>query len=166
MLRAGFTEIEITPPSTADLIGYEFRQQELPAGNAGVHDPLFARVLVLDDGTQNNRIGFQQQSSNQLRVFRTTAGTSTTATAATAVTVGTQLKIGVTVDGAGRVAASVDGGAAVAVTGAPTSGLTTLRIGNDVSGASPFFGEVRTLRVMPLALSDAELAARVARLPL
>ncbi len=51
MLRAGFTEIEITPPSTADLIGYEFRQQELPAGNAGVHDPLFARVLVLDDGT-------------------------------------------------------------------------------------------------------------------
>ena len=52
MLRAGFARVEITPDKSADLIGYEFRQSDLPPGNIGVHDPLFARVLVLDDGQQ------------------------------------------------------------------------------------------------------------------
>jgi len=50
MSRAGFAEVEITPGATASLIGYEFRQTDLPPGNDGVHDPLFARALVLDDG--------------------------------------------------------------------------------------------------------------------
>jgi hypothetical protein len=132
---------------------------------SGLDTTSVQRLLVLDDGTQNNRIGFQQQSSNQLRVFRTTAGTSTTAADVTRAVVGTQLKIGVTVDGAGRVVASVNGGAAIAVTGAPTSGLTTLRLGNDVSGAAPFFGAISTMQVIPLVFSDAELQAAVAALP-
>jgi hypothetical protein len=51
MLRAGFAQVDITPGPDADLIGYEFRQTDLPPGNTGIHDPLFARALVLDDGT-------------------------------------------------------------------------------------------------------------------
>lgn len=51
MLRAGFAQVDITPGPAADLIGYEFRQTHLPPGNTGVHDPLFVRALVLDDGT-------------------------------------------------------------------------------------------------------------------
>jgi hypothetical protein len=51
MLRAGFAHIDITPGPDADLIGYEYRQTDLPPGNAGIHDPLFARALVLDDGS-------------------------------------------------------------------------------------------------------------------
>jgi hypothetical protein len=50
MLRAGFAKLDITPGPECGLIGYEFRQEELPPGNAGVHDPLHARVLVLHDG--------------------------------------------------------------------------------------------------------------------
>ena len=52
MLKAGFARIDITPGRDCSLLGYEFRQQELPPGNAGVHDPLHARALVLasDDG--------------------------------------------------------------------------------------------------------------------
>ena len=50
MLRAGFARLEITPGPELGLLGYEFRQQELPPGSAGVLDPLFARVLVLHDG--------------------------------------------------------------------------------------------------------------------
>jgi hypothetical protein len=51
MLRAGFAKVDITPGPDANLIGYEFRQTNLPPGNTGVHDPLFVRVLVIDDGT-------------------------------------------------------------------------------------------------------------------
>ena len=51
MLRAGFAQVDIAPGPEADLIGYEFRQTDLPPGNAGVHDPLFVRALVLDDGS-------------------------------------------------------------------------------------------------------------------
>lgn len=51
MLRTGFARIDITPGTNSDLLGYEFRQQHLPPGNAGAHDPLTARVLVLDDGS-------------------------------------------------------------------------------------------------------------------
>ncbi|MFP4354027.1 MAG: hypothetical protein ACLFUJ_02800 [Phycisphaerae bacterium] len=50
MLQAGFDQIDITCGPDNSLIGYEFRQQKLPPGNAGVHDPLSARCLVLDDG--------------------------------------------------------------------------------------------------------------------
>lgn len=50
MLRAGHATIDITPTSEADLIGYDFRQEKLPSGNAGVLDTLEARVLVLEDG--------------------------------------------------------------------------------------------------------------------
>jgi neutral ceramidase len=50
MLRAGFARVEITPGRECSLIGYEFRYRRLPAGNEGVHDPLYARALVLDDG--------------------------------------------------------------------------------------------------------------------
>ncbi len=52
MIRAGFAKIEITPGSDCGLIGYEFRQSHLPAGNAGIHDPLYARTLVLITGDQ------------------------------------------------------------------------------------------------------------------
>src|SRR5438128_172718 len=42
-LRLGTARVEITPPVGYPLEGYEARKQ----GSTGVHDPLFARVLVL-----------------------------------------------------------------------------------------------------------------------
>lgn len=50
MLLAGFARVDITPPTANSLLGYDFRQQHLPPGNSGVHDPLYARTLVLHDG--------------------------------------------------------------------------------------------------------------------
>lgn len=50
MWRAGFASENITPSAGVDLIGYEFRQQKISSGNAGVHDPLFVRAMALHDG--------------------------------------------------------------------------------------------------------------------
>lgn len=50
MWRAGFASEDITPDTRAGLIGYEFRQQNLSDGNGGVHDPLFARAMAINDG--------------------------------------------------------------------------------------------------------------------
>ncbi len=47
-MRAGSARIEITPPQGVAMGGYFARAE--PA--EGVHDPLFARALVLDDGEQ------------------------------------------------------------------------------------------------------------------
>jgi hypothetical protein len=52
MLRVGFACVDITPGSDCSLAGYQFRQEKYAHGNAGVHDPLFARVLVLREGNE------------------------------------------------------------------------------------------------------------------
>jgi hypothetical protein len=46
-LRAGVGKAEITPPKGTPLGGYEARKG---AGSTGVHDPIYAKALVLDDG--------------------------------------------------------------------------------------------------------------------
>lgn len=50
MWQAGYGSADISPDRSATLFGYEYRETDLPAGNCGVHDPLHARVLLLDDG--------------------------------------------------------------------------------------------------------------------
>jgi hypothetical protein len=47
-LRAGFALSEITPGRDVSLMGYGFRAP----GNDGVHEPLNARVLALQDGAK------------------------------------------------------------------------------------------------------------------
>ncbi|MDB5077913.1 MAG: hypothetical protein JWO42_4092, partial [Chloroflexi bacterium] len=45
-LRAGATAVCVTPPIGVDLAGYSGRQ----SGSTGVHDDLYGKALVLDDG--------------------------------------------------------------------------------------------------------------------
>ena len=47
-LKAGWAEHEMTPPPGAPLAGYSARPNEKRC--TGVHDPVFARALVFDDG--------------------------------------------------------------------------------------------------------------------
>ncbi len=46
--RAGAAAADITPPVGVDLSGFGGR----PSGNVGIHDSLFAKALVIDDGEQ------------------------------------------------------------------------------------------------------------------
>ena len=50
MWRAGFASEDVTPGLGVGLIGYDFRQRKLAAGNTGVRDPLLVRALAIADG--------------------------------------------------------------------------------------------------------------------
>jgi len=51
-MRVGFAEVEITPPVGVELAGYVARL----GPSVGVHDPLYARALVMDDGERRAAI--------------------------------------------------------------------------------------------------------------
>ncbi|MHA1860376.1 MAG: neutral/alkaline non-lysosomal ceramidase N-terminal domain-containing protein [Candidatus Asgardarchaeia archaeon] len=48
VLRSGVMKTDITPPVGVPLAGYTEKERDV--GNLGVHDPLYARALILDDG--------------------------------------------------------------------------------------------------------------------
>lgn len=123
-------------------------------------------LIEIDDGTLNNRMVLRNVGGTAVAVNRANAGVAVADTSAGTMVAGTPFRVGVSIDGAGRIAASLNGSAAVAVTGGPTSGLTTLRLGNSAGGATPMSGETSVFQVLPFSLSDADLAARVAALPL
>lgn len=125
----------------------------------GVHT-----IACLDDGSVSNRFTLRiDQASGQLQAMRALAGASATANAG-AVTAGTAFKGGLVIDGAGRAAASLNGGAVAAVTGGPTSGLTQFRLGNIFDVSTSMWGETGRLRVLPYSVSDAELQSLVGAL--
>lgn len=122
-------------------------------------------LVTLDDGTTDNRYRlFNAAGGSSVQVGRSTGGTSLNVAAGT-MTPGTAFRAGVAINGAGRIAGSLNGGAAVAQTGGPTAGLTTLRLGDNAAGTGSLFGLVRECRVLPYAVSDAALPGLVAALP-
>jgi hypothetical protein len=132
------------------------------AAPAGVDQML----VQLDDGTDANRYRLRNLAGGLALVAgEVVAGSPSDAASAGSFVAGTPFRAGIAIDGAGRIAASFNGGAVQAVTGGPTSGLTILRLGNNAAATAGLFGEVGTLRVLRYALGDAALAAAVAALP-
>jgi len=120
-------------------------------------------LLQIDDGTNNNRFILRNPSGGNLLVInRALGGPTGTNLAVGSMTPGVPFRAGISIDGAGRIAASLDGGAVVGMTGGPTAGLRTLRIGGEVAGAGAWFGEVGLLQAIPYALPDAALRAEAA----
>lgn len=122
-------------------------------------------LVQVDDGTESNRLGVVSlPSATQLRASRNTAG------AGAGIDIGTQstaavFRLGMSLDGAGRMAVSLNGAAVLSVSGAPIVGLTTLRISNNSVGTGPAFLELAHLRVLRFAVSDAGLRSLTAGLP-
>ena len=122
-------------------------------------------LCQIDDGSDNNRYRIRNLAGGSTIVAgRVLAGASADATSLGSMTAGTLFRAGVSIDAAGRIAGSFNGGTVQAATGGPASGLTTLRLGNNAANSAAQFGENKTLIVVPLALSDAELVAQVAAL--
>jgi hypothetical protein len=128
---------------------------------AGVEQTL----VTLDNGTPDNRYRlFNAAGGSSVQVGRSTGGTSLNVAAGT-MTAGTAFKAGIAINGAGRIAGSLNGGAVVAQAGGPTAGLTTLRLGDNAAGTASLFGLVRECHVLPYAVSDTALPGLVAALP-
>jgi hypothetical protein len=128
--------------------------------------PAIQTILTLDDGTANNRFRlFTVSGGSSLNVGRTLAGVGSSNTIATAPA-NTPFAAGVVINGAGRIAGVLGGGSVIQQLGGPTNDLTTMRLGANASGTENLFGEIGHLQILPYAVSDTELQARVAALPL
>ncbi len=120
-------------------------------------------LIQIENGNDVYRV-FNITGAPSIRGGRVTSGVTSTVTLAD-MTPGTAFRVGFTFDSAGRMALSMEGAAPTIVTGGP-AGMVTLRVGNNTGNAAPMFGECRFFQAIPRALSDAELAAAVAALPL
>jgi hypothetical protein len=119
-------------------------------------------LLQLDDGTNSVRwVADNPASGTSIRI----GGAGATTVTMGSGTANTPFRFGLAINGAGRAAGSLNGAAAVASTGGPTAGLTTLRLGIGATNANPTFGDVLYLRVLATVLSDTDLATQVAALP-
>lgn len=128
----------------------------------GATTGLLQDIGVLDDGSVSN-IYYLRQVGSDMRIIRYNAGSFTLAGIGT-VTAGAVFTVGFSIDGAGRMAGSFNGGAISALTGGVTSGLTTFRMSGLSNFANPLCGEIARLRIFPYSVSDAELQSLVGAL--
>lgn len=123
-------------------------------------------LFEIGDGTSANRIGVVRPANLEVARFQRAAG-NVQAFVDVPITSTNMNRYGLSIDGAGRIALSVNGVAPVVLSGAPTSGLSTFRLGSEAfnPGQAPLFGEMGVARAFPFALPDAALSAQVAALP-
>jgi len=122
-------------------------------------------VVQLDDGSDNNRMAaYVNAGTGTVQPLRTIAGTGAGgSTTAESVTGGTTFRLGVSFDATvGTITACLNGGAVRSVTGGPTSGYTTVRLGNAVSGARALNGLAESFAYISEAVNDNDLQALVA----
>lgn len=122
-------------------------------------------LFNLDDGTNDNRFFPRQNATGAAAVLnRVLAGAATASATLFNVTADVPFSIGVAVLGDGS-ARATGGGTVQSVTGGPTAGLTTLRIGRSAVAGTNITGSTAVMRVLPgVALSDADLQAAVTAL--
>lgn len=155
LLSASLSSLGISASGVCTVLGTAMIPQNAPSGANQA-------LVQIDDGSDNNRFMLRNFAGGATIVpAQAVAGVTTDGTSAGSMTAGTLFKWGVSIDGAGRMAVSVNGAAVSAVTGGPTGSFTTLRIGNNFSNTAPLFGEIGTVTTIARALSDAELVARV-----
>lgn len=122
-----------------------------------------AQVLLhIDSGTTANRYLLQAAAATTIyQLSRNIASVGSTANGG-ALTAGVEMALGIAIDGVGGAIASLNGATTISVSGGPTSGLTTLRLGSGPAGA-PAAGIITNLWVMPgTVLNAAALQAAVA----
>jgi hypothetical protein len=158
----------VSAPLAGMQIGSQGRCTILWSGSMAQAAPASAgaSLLEVDDGTPGNRLFARIAAGTaNLAISRVTGGVGVADLGLGATVPGVPFRAGFALNGAGRIAGSLEGGAVQAVTGGPAAGLTTLRLGLDAAGGSALFGEIGTLRVLPYALSDAALPGAVLALP-
>ena len=117
-------------------------------------------ILSVDDGTANNRLTVRTAPTGIL-AERVTAGVTSTGAMSATYTANNEVRLGLSLNGAGAARLFVAGGAVQGVTGGPSSGLTTLRLGINGPALLALDGQINTCRVLPYSMSDAQLQSEV-----
>lgn len=127
----------------------------LTDANDGISERIFFQI---DADSDDDRIYTRNPAATTgLTLVRFTATAAATANAGT-LTDATETTLAVAVYGDGAVRMSMDGGVVVAIAGAPTTGLKTLRFGSNVAGSSLFIGSIASMVIQPgLVAADVEL---------
>lgn len=114
-------------------------------------------ILHVDWGTNDNS-RYQVRTltgSSSIIVQRNTSGFGQTNVSIGTMTPGTRFSVAMTIDGTGRAAASMNGGAVGQVTGGPTgTNVNRIRLGNNFSQAEAMWGETESFEILPYAVSD------------
>lgn len=116
-------------------------------------------LFQIDNGTDAHRVWVRNPAGGAgVLAGRVASGAASDAASLGSLTPGAALRVGLTLD-AGRIAACLGDGPVQAVTGAPSTGLSMLRVASAVAGQAPMFGEVTGMKVLPYVVADAQLAA-------
>ena len=159
LVSASLSSLGISPSGAGTYLWSGVIPQNAPTG-------LPQWIMQLDSGSDLNRFYVRNNGGGAaITAGRTIAGAGADATAAGSMAAGTAFRLGISVDGAGRISSSLDGGAATATTSGPTSGLTTIRLGSVSGGTSNMFGETGYFRYLTVPVSDGELRSLVAAMP-
>ncbi len=158
LATATLTGLGLGPSGASTLFWSGVLPQAAPAGQAQT-------ILQLDDGTQTNGFMLLNEAGGTSIVARAVSGGAASDIVLGSAAPGGVLRIGLALSGAGRLAATLNGGATQAVTGGPTGGLTTLRLGIDASGDRAMFGESLALQLHRIVFGDAALPAAALALP-
>lgn len=149
-LSGGLASIGVNPALGFTLVGRVVIPQSAPASADQM-------IWQVDDGTNTNRYAFLNVAggnSVQTRIGATTGGALFT------MTPGTSFSYAASVDVvAGTISVSVNGGTVVTQSGGPTSGLTTLRFGNNATPANNLFGSMQTQRLILSPVATGNLPA-------
>lgn len=106
-------------------------------------------IFQVDDGTIDNRFFARNNAGGSSVVLgRTLAGSTIESSEVGTLTPGAFFRLGVVLGGMGGARLSMNGSAVVSVTGGPTSGLTTMLIGEDRTGQT-LAGEIAAIDLLP-----------------
>lgn len=128
-------------------------------------------IIQIDDGSDNNLFAIYNRLGQNSYPRRVTGGVLQESGAGldTMNATATTARFGMTFDASGNMSAyAIASGTALnvrSVTGGPTSGLTTLRIGNNFANTAPQFGECKYLQALPYAVSTSDLQTLVGAFP-
>lgn len=115
-------------------------------------------VAQVDGGADTARFRIRNISGTQaLTGGRVTGGVAVDPASAGDCPPGVTVRWGVALGGNGRIASFVSNGINRAAAGGPTSGLTTLRLGNNAAGTAPLFGELFDVVVRPSVIEEYDL---------
>lgn len=149
-IMTSLSNLNITGPMTLLWAGVVTAQQ--------AHDQ---SILQITNGSDDNRYRVVvSANTSQISVAHVVAGVPTSTTVGN-ITMGSLVRIGMTINAAGRIAVSINGAAPVALSGGPSSAsMTMMSLTNNIAGTAQLVAEIDAVSVLDEAVTDAELQTR------